>query len=563
MNSQDEGRLAIDSIRQMAYSMPSNYKAGLVIYNDGVLGTCGLEETLTSFDTLLTSIQYTGYTNAGAGLNQALELFSESENTKRYIVMISDGEIDMGSQQEADQSKALFTEAAGRAKEKEIQVHIVAIGREFETSKMSIFSAAEMTGGNTYWADQNTSLHEIANELLFTTWEIPRRSVGIADGDNGKLNVNLPGTGADRVKILLVSGKGMKNVAADYSAASAGIITGQKFTVIDIEAPARETMGIQFEAADAAGLQAYMITEFSAVLDAEMTYSKEEIEAAVEDNSQTVNIQHFADIKITAVDAENKSKNLWNNSYYENQEVIFTINGETFSGEIEDGFLSARISADGVETISLSVDLESLQEIYYLEQPLTMELAVPADAPPVKEVNYMPLGVTLGFLVFAVFVILLIGLFKHKKKEIVSYSAMPEATDKSRVKKEIRQDRFDYTGKLNFYVVKTKDGSDIPPQTFRLYGRGNKELTLDWILKSCGIDYSRIGAGDIFFYPGPDRSLILTSHSEGCTILKGRELVMRDYGYPVNFDEKVTITFEDECTELEVHYKNIKPSERN
>ena len=33
MNTQDKNRLAIDAIRQTAYSLPSNYRTGLVVYN--------------------------------------------------------------------------------------------------------------------------------------------------------------------------------------------------------------------------------------------------------------------------------------------------------------------------------------------------------------------------------------------------------------------------------------------------------------------------------------------------------------------------------------------------
>ena len=33
-------------------------------------------------------------------------------------------------------------------------------------------------------------------------------------------------------------------------------------------------------------------------------------------------------------------------------------------------------------------------------------------------------------------------------------------------------------------------------------------------------------------------------------------------GYPVFYNEKITVTFEDEMTEMEIHYKNLKPGER-
>ena len=112
------------------------------------------------------------------------------------------------------------------------------------------------------------------------------------------------------------------------------------------------------------------------------------------------------------------------------------------------------------------------------------------------------------------------------------------------------------------YVVRTRDGRDIPPQTYRLFGRGDGRLTLDRILTDCGIRFGKIGAEDIILYPGPDHNMILMDQSERCTVMRGSEIMKKGMGYPVSYHEKVTVTFEDEMTEMEIHYKNLKPSER-
>ncbi|NLL80374.1 MAG: hypothetical protein GX234_11455 [Clostridiales bacterium] len=86
-------------------------------------------------------------------------------------------------------------------------------------------------------------------------------------------------------------------------------------------------------------------------------------------------------------------------------------------------------------------------------------------------------------------------------------------------------------------------------------------MNLNQILVSCGIKFGRIGAEDVIFYPGPDRSLIIMDQSEKCTVLRGTEILKKGMGYPVYYNEKITITFEDEMTEMEIHYKNLKPRE--
>ena len=100
MNTQDKNRLAIDVIRQAAYSLPSNYKTGLVVYNTEIQGMKALDADMGQLESQLEAVVYSGYTNAGQGLSQAVGLFSEAENTDRYIIMLSDGEIDMPNKKE-------------------------------------------------------------------------------------------------------------------------------------------------------------------------------------------------------------------------------------------------------------------------------------------------------------------------------------------------------------------------------------------------------------------------------------------------------------------------------
>ena len=45
--------------------------------------------------------------------------------------------------------------------------------------------------------------------------------------------------------------------------------------------------------------------------------------------------------------------------------------------------------------------------------------------------------------------------------------------------------------------------------------------------------------------------------------MRGTEIVKKGMGYPIFYNEKITIAFEDEMTEMEIHYKNISPGERS
>ena len=95
MNAQDRDREAIDAIRQAVYSLPSDYRVGLVAYNTDIQTVIVPGTPAAQMEEMLAGITYTGYTNAGEGLAQAVGLFSEGGASDCCIVMLTDGEIDM------------------------------------------------------------------------------------------------------------------------------------------------------------------------------------------------------------------------------------------------------------------------------------------------------------------------------------------------------------------------------------------------------------------------------------------------------------------------------------
>ena len=146
MKDQDKGREAVDGICQAAYGLTSNCRTGAVVYNTDVQAVIPLETEHDEMEELLSSVVCTGYTNAGAGLNQALDLFSsEVENVDQCIIMVTDGEIDMPDKQGKELSRSLYEDAVGRAREKGVKIFIVALGTEFGGSEPHIFDGAEMT----------------------------------------------------------------------------------------------------------------------------------------------------------------------------------------------------------------------------------------------------------------------------------------------------------------------------------------------------------------------------------------------------------------------------------
>ena len=563
MNTFDKDRLAIDAIRQVAYSLPSNYKTGLVSYNTGVQAIVPLGVGMEQMEAQLSSIGYKGYTNAGEGLNQAVSLFSKEENVGRSIVMVTDGEIDMPGQQAKESSRIIYSEAIKKAKDAGIKIYIVAVGSELNDPHMHIFDGAEMTDGAIYWQGQSGTLVQIMNRILYDRLNIPERSIGVTDGNGGSLHAELPAKGAEHVKIMLTSSQGIQNVTADYTAEEGHIISGKNFAVVEMTRPAVEAVDVRFQTLDLAGIEAYMTVGYKAEPVVNITYRREE-EGAPEtegkkDKDAKVSpvYKHYADLQIWLKDTKGKNENLWNVPYYEGQEVSFLVNDVLKTGKISEGIISCSIPIDEIDKLSVKIDSDNFAEYYEIDQPETVELVPPPDPVPEPKPDYRPLWVILGTAVVSL-VLMLLWWIKKKNATVIYVSQSPAAKDPVKMKTKTCT----YSGKFNMYVVRTADGRDVPPQTYTLFGRNSGRLTLGQVLTSSKIKLGKIGEEDIIIYPGPDHSVIIMDQSERCTVLRGMEILKKGMGYPVFYNEKVTITFEDESTEMEIHYKNLMPSER-
>lgn len=559
MNTQDKDRLAIDALRQAAYSLPSGYKAGLVAYNTGIQTIIPFDTGPEQMEAQLASIRYSGYTNAGEGLSQAMGLFSDRADVERYILMLTDGEIDMPDKKARDISRALYTEKAGQAKEKGIKICIIAVGSELKDPQMHIFDGAELTDGTIYWEGESGSLSQIMDRITSERLGFPRETIGVTDAGGGKLHVKLP-ENAGRVKLLITSDSGFGDVMANYTSESGRTITGKRFAVVDLYRPDSEALDVGFLTSDLSGVKASLLTEFSAVPSVTAVYRSEEQPRTEKEIKKNIppKYNHFVDVTIEMTDNAANHNNLWLGDGFEGQEISYLLNGISYSGKLEQGKLHQTIPAEDIDEVEVSVDTSGLKDVYYVEQPVTVDIEKYADPVFVPLPDYRPLWAVLGVLAAAVAALVL--WWVRKKNTTVIYVAQPPASREPTKKMETRT--CTYSGKLNMYVVRNENGRDIPPQTYRLFGRRGGRMTLNQVLATCGIKFGKIGAEDIILYPGPEQSLIVMDQSEGCTMLRGTEILKKGMGYPVFYNEKLTVTFEDEATEMEIHYKNLKPSER-
>ena len=91
MNTQDPDRLAVDAVREIWYGLPENWQAGLIAYGTDIQAKVPFGTEAQQMEEILENLTCSGYTNAGEGLRQAVELFTEDADTDRCIIMLTDG----------------------------------------------------------------------------------------------------------------------------------------------------------------------------------------------------------------------------------------------------------------------------------------------------------------------------------------------------------------------------------------------------------------------------------------------------------------------------------------
>ena len=112
-----------------------NIRIGYVAYNDDILSCSepelmAMAEKREALKEEIGGIMYSRDTDIGLGISYAYELFSTGNDTRRIMVLISDGETDLpkGSERTVEQSDKELEQCVSQCKEEGIQVYTVAFG---------------------------------------------------------------------------------------------------------------------------------------------------------------------------------------------------------------------------------------------------------------------------------------------------------------------------------------------------------------------------------------------------------------------------------------------------
>jgi len=464
MRKVDGQYLIKDFILEIAAITPENCRIGAAVYQDEL---CFLLPPGSDYDEIeknLKKIEYTGYGNAGEGLEQALALLQEG-NGERKILLISDGEIMMRTEAQTTESVEAFAQAAEKAKEENITIDIVALGKSIEEGN-TVYAAAGSTGGQIYELSDSSGLADFARRGFLEGQQRQKSHVGSMNGTDGELSVKLPDEKLEQAVIYLLGEQDNENLTINGKAAEISLQKGEKYTVIKMEKPEPGEVGIQMVSTKPMDINAYLTVEYELVLSA----------LALEPGG------------------------------------IF----KSFSGDI---------------------------------------VRIPEITP--EQPDWFFWGVII------VFVLAIAGLFlvyiRSKGRRPVRKKMIDE---RRMLPKENGMRGNDFCGKLVVYVIHDREEIDYPPESINLFARCNREvITLEWILDICNLPLQLKGAEKIMIRPGDDRSIVVKNNGRAAA-MKGRELLIKGHAYHLYYQEKITFIFDEEDTEIEVHYKALKPNER-
>ncbi len=554
MKTNDPQKYAVDSIAQLIYTLPSDYEVGFVAYNTGVCASQSLlgNSQRSRIMEAAQNVSYENYSNAGAGLLQAVEMLQSCSADDKSIVMLSDGEFLMEDEESTEQSYRTYQEAVEKAVQEEITIHVIGLGKDMENTENSIFQAAAQTEGGIYHTPHALELPSAMESILTEQLGIRQMTAAIidTDGDSEQIPLELPFAHANVIRVLLTSDSPIQNVKTNFKADSADQITGERYSLIEIKNPQSSHLEVSFTGTAGKQVQITLIPEYQVIPKVTVAY-----EDSVPSDDAADRYERDAILEYTFFDADNESIQLWTEEYFEYGRICIQTGQITEEKVLEGGRLTCRMPVNEKLIQNIHFDCSEFPvnvlsmpdiELEFEEAPL---LPVPESVPEPD-----PPYAVYGILAATIAGILAVLMFRRSgtasKEEFVSVQDDRPAPGKS-----------SYVGKLNIYITRAPSGYDIEPLSYNLFRLpSSKVISMAEVLESCGIKEIFEGAGRIYLNSGQGRSIVLTNQSD-CCIMKSGEILMKQKSYPLYEDAKVDITFEDEVSELTFQYKVLKPSE--
>ncbi|MCD7808109.1 MAG: VWA domain-containing protein [Erysipelotrichaceae bacterium] len=137
MKTNDENNLMKEAAKTFVTMMPSNSRINIISFNlsrstwQSGLTLLDSDNTLASATSWIDEIEYTGDTDVGNAVADAVDMFDDSDDTVKAILVFSDGRNDFGYDRNAEvESDERLDDALSEAKNNNIQIYCIGYGEE-------------------------------------------------------------------------------------------------------------------------------------------------------------------------------------------------------------------------------------------------------------------------------------------------------------------------------------------------------------------------------------------------------------------------------------------------
>ncbi len=526
MVAADPLRLMPETALEMCAMLPANWAVGIYAYSDQV----SLLQPLAGLSRLpapaLQEMQYGGYTNTGAAMQQAVTAFAADGASARSIVIVTDGEIMLPTSEETVASVKAFQEAMAACRERGIRVYVLALGGSQTTPQANIY-ASDITYAT---APDMAAVPAVGAQLLAQNWAIGKSERTADASGRADLSLPVPASAVRHLRLVVRKGDGSATQAKLVGQDSGHqVYDGPSLTIWDIKNPAAHMALTGLPA----GQQVELYPQLTADLQAELV--------AGEADDQW--------LKLSVRTADGDRQALLDDRALADKEIAVWLDNDYYPGHVRDGSIWVELPQDwqGAENIlpvfsawGWNVDCT----------PASLMVTVPEKKKP-AEGSSVPWLLAIGGGAGALVLIgLLVAVQLKTRRQRRRQRPLPAQ------QQPVWAER--YVGELTIRDIRTRSGRDHRVRVLNLYRHlEHTALPLRRLFHECQLPDTLPGLDGLSVHPG--KAGIWLDNDSQATLLKDGELILRGTSCFMGYDEPVQLSFGDEQLALTMVLKDLKP----